>query len=246
MTKNTARNWFFIGTMTCLVIFFALSIHTMSTIPEYTHSENLTDDVVAGKKVWENRNCIGCHTLVGEGAYYAPELKDIYSQKGPDFIRAFLKDPVKVWYGGIDKAKGKRKMPNLHLSDEEISHLIAFFEWVDKIDTHNWPPRPAKTVEAETAGPGPSASPAQNTAVDHEVEEGKRLVTEKGCTSCHMIKGVGVSVGPDLAGVAKRLDPDTLHKRLKDPKSVNPDSIMPNLGFSDEEIKEITAYLKTL
>jgi len=37
MTKNTARNWFFIGTMACLVIFFALSIHTMSTIKDYTH-----------------------------------------------------------------------------------------------------------------------------------------------------------------------------------------------------------------
>ena len=38
MTKNTARNLFFIGTMGCLVIFFALSIHTMSTIPKHTNS----------------------------------------------------------------------------------------------------------------------------------------------------------------------------------------------------------------
>ncbi|OIP62096.1 MAG: hypothetical protein CO150_07790 [Nitrospirae bacterium CG_4_9_14_3_um_filter_53_35] len=207
----------------------------------------MTDDVISGKKVWEKYDCIGCHTLVGEGAYYAPELKDIYSQKGPDFIRAFLKDPVKVWYGGIEKAKGQRKMPNLHLSDEEISHLIAFFEWIDKIDTHNWPPRPAKAVEAEAAEPGMTASkPVQKTAADHEVEEGRRLVTEKGCTSCHKIKGVGQTVGPDLTGVTKRLDPDTLHKRLKDPKSVNPESIMPIFGFKDEEIQAITAYLKTL
>ncbi len=31
-------------------------------------------EVVLGKKVWEDNNCIGCHTLLGEGAYFAPEL----------------------------------------------------------------------------------------------------------------------------------------------------------------------------
>jgi len=138
-------------------------------------------------------------------------------------------------------------MPNLHLSDEEISHLVAFFEWIDKIDTHNWPPRPAKAVEAEAAEPGTSASePAQKTTAGHEVEEGKKLVTEKGCTSCHKIKGVGQTVGPDLTGVRNRVDEKTLHARLQDPKSVNPESIMPNFKFTDEEIESITAYLKTL
>ena len=174
MTKNTARNLYFIGTMVCLVIFFALSIHTMSTIPKYTNSEKLTDDVIAGKKVWEKYDCIGCHTLIGEGAYYAPELKDIYSQKGPAFIRAFLKDPVKVWYGSAEAAKGQRKMPNLHLSDEEINRLIAFFEWVDKIDTHNWPPRPQR-VAVQGAETKPPVS-AQETG---KVERGEAIVKEK-------------------------------------------------------------------
>lgn len=242
MTKNTARNLFFIGTMGCLVIFFALSIHTMSTIPKYTNSDKLTADVIAGKKVWEKYDCIGCHTLIGEGSYFAPELKDIYSQKGPAFIRAFLKDPVKVWYGSAEAAKGQRKMPNLHLSDEEINHLIAFFAWVDKIDTHNWPPRPqgAAVQGAET-----KKLPV-DTQEAGKVERGEAIVKEKGCMACHKIKGVGAAVGPDLTGVARRLDRETLHKRLKNPKSVKPDSIMPAYGFSDEQSEAIIAFLKTL
>ncbi len=246
MTKNSARNLFFIGTFACMVIFFALSIHTMSTIPEFTHSENLTDDVVAGKKVWEKYDCIGCHTLIGEGSYYAPELKDVYSRKGPAFLRAFLKDPVKIWYGTAEAAAGWRKMPNFHLPEEEIDHLIAFFEWGDKIDTHNWPPRPQKGVAQATGSAATVGAITGEAAMDLQVQQGEALVQEKACTACHKIKGTGAPVGPDLTGVTKRLDVEIVRKRLRDPKSVNPDSIMPNFGFSDAEIEVIIAYLKTL
>jgi nitric oxide reductase subunit C len=254
MTKNSARNWFFIGTFACMVLFLALTIHTMSTIPKYTNTEKLTDEVVAGKKVWEKYNCIGCHTLIGEGSYYAPELKDIYSQKGPAFIKAFLKDPVKIWYGSVEAAKGQRKMPNFNLSEQEINSLVAFFEWVDKIDTHNWPPRPgqatAQAAETKPASPATAAQTvpgaAQTAKVDEKTVKGEAIIKEKACTSCHKIKGVGTSVGPDLTGVAQRLDDEALTMRLRDPKSVNPDSIMPAFGFTDEELAAIIAYLKTL
>jgi len=53
-------------------------------------------------------------------------------------------------------------------------------------------------------------------------------------------------VGPDLTGVASRLDPETLRRRLEDPRSINPDSIMPNFGFSEDEIEDLVAYLETL
>jgi nitric oxide reductase subunit C len=239
MTKNSARNWFFIGTFACMIIFFALTIHTMTTIPAYTNSDKLTAEVVAGKKVWEKYNCIGCHTLIGEGAYYAPELKDIYSQKGPDFMRAFLKDPVKVWYGSAEAARGQRKMPNLGLSDQEIAHLIAFFEWVDKIDTHNWPPRPQQATAQ-------AAAPTGMVAADPQVQQGEGIILAKACTACHKIKGVGGAIGPDLNGVTQRLDRETLRQRLQNPKAVNPESVMPNFGFTDAEIDALVAYLKTL
>lgn len=141
MTKKSARNLFLIGTFVCMVLFLALIIHNMSMNPEYANSEKLTDEVAAGKKIWEHYNCIGCHTLIGDGSYFAPELKDIYSRKGPAFIKTFLKDPVKVRHGSVQASKGQRKMPNFNLSDKEINSLVAYFEWVDKIDTHNRPAR---------------------------------------------------------------------------------------------------------
>ena len=239
MTKRTARNIFFLGTLVCMAVFLGLTVHTMSTIPEFTHSEALTAEVVAGKKVWEKHDCIGCHTLIGEGSYYAPELKDVYSRKGPAYLRAFLKDPVAVWFGGAEAARGRRKMPNLHLTDTEIERLIAFLAWVDRIDTHGWPPR-AEAAEA----PAPEASPA--AAADAAVERGRALVQAKGCASCHRIAGAGGTVGPDLTGVGARLDRETLRRRLRDPQSVNPDSIMPNFHFTEDQIEDLAAYLETL
>ena len=38
--------------------------------------------MVAGKHVWHRKNCINCHTLLGEGAYYAPDLTKIAQQRG--------------------------------------------------------------------------------------------------------------------------------------------------------------------
>ena len=42
--------------------------HTTWKLPQRDHRENLTPEVVRGKHLWETRNCIGCHTILGEGA----------------------------------------------------------------------------------------------------------------------------------------------------------------------------------
>ena len=51
-------------------------------MPERDNREAITPQVALGKKVWEDNNCIGCHTLLGEGAYFAPELGNVYKRFG--------------------------------------------------------------------------------------------------------------------------------------------------------------------
>jgi cbb3-type cytochrome oxidase cytochrome c subunit len=53
-------------------------------------------------------------------------------------------------------------------------------------------------------------------------------------------------VGPALDGVADRMTPETLRKHLKDPKSVKPDSLMPKLPLTEENVDELVAFLSTL
>ncbi|MBU6466777.1 MAG: cytochrome c, partial [Burkholderiales bacterium] len=71
-TSQTARNIFYGGTMFFVLVFAALIFNSETKIPARSKAQELTPAVVRGKHLWESRNCIGCHTLMGEGAYFAP------------------------------------------------------------------------------------------------------------------------------------------------------------------------------
>ncbi|CAG0938874.1 Nitric oxide reductase subunit C [Gammaproteobacteria bacterium] len=47
-------------------------------------------DAVQGKRVFQAYNCMGCHTIVGNGAYFAPDLTRLYGKVGPAWLEAFL------------------------------------------------------------------------------------------------------------------------------------------------------------
>lgn len=132
-TKATARNIYYGGSVFFVLLFLALTFQTHRAWPERVHPENITEQVVRGKELWEDNNCIGCHTLLGEGAYYAPELGNVYARRGPEFI--------KVWIKAMPtNAPGRRQMPNFHLSDADLEALVAFLKWTGEMNTANWPP----------------------------------------------------------------------------------------------------------
>ena len=87
-TSQMARNIFYGGTLFFVLLFAVLIFDTEKRIPARSNVAELTPSVVRGKHLWETRNCIGCHTLLGEGAYFAPELGNVYLRRGPDFIKA--------------------------------------------------------------------------------------------------------------------------------------------------------------
>lgn len=47
-------------------------------------------DAVEGKRVFQAYNCMGCHTIVGNGAYLGPDLTKLYGHVGPAWMEAFL------------------------------------------------------------------------------------------------------------------------------------------------------------
>lgn len=137
-TKGMARNIYLGGGVFFFLVFLGLTYHTETKFPERTNQSALTESVARGKLVWEQNNCIGCHSLLGEGAYFAPELGNVAVRRGGDdgfstFLAAWMKmQPLAV--------PGRRKMPQFHLSDQEVSDLADFLLWTSKIDTNKWPP----------------------------------------------------------------------------------------------------------
>jgi nitric oxide reductase subunit C len=145
MTKSMARNIFYGGSIFFIVIFLGLTVHSHLYITgTSTASMPLTDSVARGKGVWEKHACINCHTLHGEGAYFAPEVGNVMTRWGvidsPGDAFAILKGWIEAQPSGIE---GRRQMPRFHLSDAEIEDLANFLIWTDKTDTKNWPPNDA-------------------------------------------------------------------------------------------------------
>ena len=139
-TKEMARNIFYGGTAFFFLLFLALTFDTHSSLPERDRREVLDSEVgpqvALGKKLWEDNNCVGCHTLLGEGAYFAPELGNVYERFGnnKEGIKGFIKSRPKE---GIP---GRRSMPQFNFSDEELDAIAEFLKYSSEINTAGWPP----------------------------------------------------------------------------------------------------------
>lgn len=83
-----------------------------------------------------------------------------------------------------------------------------------------------------------------------EADLGRALFLAKGCVICHEHDAVraerkafaGFSIGPNLSKVSR--SPDYVRVWLKDPSLLKPDTQMPNLGLSKDEIEALIAFLK--
>jgi len=222
MTISQAKAICIWGTVLSSVIFLALTYDFHVKLPAQTHEEKIDAQVAAGKWVWQKYNCNDCHTILGIGGYYAPDVTKVMSYRDADWTKRFLGDPAAVW-------PAERRMPNLHLKDQEITDVIAFLTWVNGIDTNNWPPKPL--VATATAAPKP----------------GEEIFKAQGCSACHIIGGVGGTVGPDLTKVGNRRNKKWIEEQLTDPKSHNPNSIMPSYAkLSEKDRDDLADYLSGL
>ncbi|WP_022963837.1 c-type cytochrome [Halopseudomonas pelagia] len=139
-TKGMARNIYYGGGMFFMLLFVGLTVDTVVAIPERENRDQLTEEVAHGKELWEKNNCVGCHSLLGEGAYFAPELGNVFPRRGGDNEEAFHAY-FNAWMQAQPlPVEGRRKMPQFNLSPEETRALSQFLIWTSRIDTNNWPP----------------------------------------------------------------------------------------------------------
>lgn len=145
MTKSMARNVFYGGSLFFIAIFGAMSVHShIHAVNVATNPADLTESVVAGKLVWENKACINCHTLLGEGAYFAPELGNVMRRWGVQDDPEAAVETLKAWMDAMPTGiEGRRQMPQFNLTDEEYRALSDFLLFVGSVNTQQWPPNDA-------------------------------------------------------------------------------------------------------
>lgn len=101
-----------------------------------------------GKLTLQSRDCMECHTLLGNGAYFAPDLTRAWlDPKWTQMVMPMTGKPTKEeamaeWLMHPDRYPTfTRRMPNLRLTEEEARALVAFLKWMSTIDTNGFPAR---------------------------------------------------------------------------------------------------------
>jgi nitric oxide reductase subunit C len=269
MTKRQAALFFFAVTGVFTALFIGLTIHSHTRFPDLTNAHLITDEVLAGKDVWHHNNCVNCHTLMGEGAYFAPDLTRITQHRGEAYLTAFMHEPGRFY---TEEEHG-RVMPALGLGDAEIAHVIAFLDWIAGIDNFDWPPRPI-LVTGGAMGYGTGRRP--EPASDDPVAVGESLFRSSppACFTCHSTSPGVTLAGPSLARMASRAAEvvasekytgaaataeDYVRESILEPHAhitdgpdffaVNGRSIMPDnydQTLTAEEVEQLVAYLMSL
>jgi len=174
--------------------------------------------------------CLSCHGIRGSGDIRASDLTLEGSRANRDWLYAYLKEPY-----------GMRRtltiaMPLFNFPDEEARFMAEYISqvFVDSQIGTAW----------------------KRLAAQADAQRGKVLFDMKGCFACHRVNERGGDIGPALTAqvpsfpvgtwVGDKLRGEWMFQWLKDPQALVPGTVEPNLGLSDGEAADLTAYLLSL
>ena len=99
-----------------IVSFLSYSGYLYSHLP--VKATAIKDDAGKGKAIWQQYNCSACHQVYGLGGYLGPDLTNVYSKRGPDYLQVFINNGTAI-------------MPNYHLTETETKELINYLKNID-------------------------------------------------------------------------------------------------------------------
>lgn len=214
------------------------------------------DRIVNGFKLFRT-HCVQCHGAPG----VAPEPFAL----GLTPVPASLVDSVKTWSAAethwiIRYGIKMSGMPawEYRISDEETWDIVAFMAQLPTLspaDYKSWSMRHA-AVQLSDASDTSDPSAGLNIRPG-DARAGKKAIQQYLCATCHAIPGVvGANhhVGPSLADFASRQyiagvlpnTPANMVRWLQSPSAVDPLTAMPDLNVSDQDARDIAAFLYTL
>lgn len=193
-------------------------------------------------------NCVQCHGAPGVAQHDLG--KSMQPVPGPLMDAARRWRPAELYYitrHGI-KMSG---MPawEFHLSDNELWAVVAFMQTLPTLSA----PAYAQLAAAQGATFGGERSGVEAKRPP-DPERGRVALTQYACTACHIVPGVTgprVYVGRPLDDVGKRRNiaghlpntPENMARWIRDPRSVDPHSAMPDLDVTAADAADISAYL---
>ena len=144
---------------------------------------------------------------------------------GPDLTQASIHKDA-AWMIQHFKNPGAMRpgsnMPAIQLTDAQMSSLAAFLL---KLNANN----------ASALGNTPDFATA-----------GALVYQANQCSSCHIVNGAGMKVGPALNGLATRRSRSWVEEHFVKPEELSPGTMMPPYPLSKKDMDNLTTYLFTL
>ncbi len=104
--------------------------------------------LITGKLTVQAKNCMNCHTLLGNGAYFAPDLTKswldpAWGESGPYMAMTGTTTKeeamAKFLIAPSTYPTHARRMPDLGITEDEAKAVVAFLKHMASIDTNGFP-----------------------------------------------------------------------------------------------------------
>jgi mono/diheme cytochrome c family protein len=203
-----------------------------------------SDTVEQGETRFRQMFCTTCHAIAttrsGQntliGGNIGPELTKVATKVNTDWLVAWLRDPE----GYLPHTS----MPRYTWSDEDLYKVVRYIQ--------------SKLTDSSLL----SDVPQLGAPTDAEIQLGKRLFMQKGCSSCHVIDGIATPTefGPDLSQLGGKTTSQLefgqsqiprnlisyIRAKVSDPPSVNATARMPQFHLSPEDLDAVTTALLSM
>ena len=167
--------------------------------------------------------CTSCHAFNGFGGTLAPDLSFEGSRSKRDWLVQFLENPPTL------RPTLTVRMPRFNMPEKDAAVLADYL-----------------SAHLRKTDVNPSAVD-ESSLTPQMAEQGKQLFESKyQCQSCHTIGSSGGYVGPSLNNVGNWMTGAWIEAWLRNPQTLVPGCIEPRHAFSDDEVRNLTAYLLTL
>ena len=187
-------------------------------------------EVKKGEELFRSSGCLNCHKVHGEGGSVGPELAGP-TLKGKD--RQWLMEQITNSRAHFPKGGPTTSMTAFtNLSKEQLDDIVSYL----------------MSLAGSGAGAGESPSGVEKKPSAEEIDKGKQVFQANGCSGCHKVNGQGGSIGPELSGgTLKGKSRQWLADQVTNPKSHNPNSIMPAFtSLSKDQLGNLVSYLMSL
>lgn len=179
------------------------------------------------KQIVYESGCFGCHEIkgYGEAPKIGPPLNNLTAKTTPEWIFSWVRNPKEY--------NPHTRMPNFEFNEEQAEAITAYLVKIGNESEY-------RTMRT------------RGTYAGGSVTAGKKLFESVGCQACHTLGDTQVvrqtretsyDIAPELTRVGSKVSPDWLFDWLKNPRHYNAEARMPSLRLTDDEARNLVAFL---